>query len=174
MPKWCDNYIVLNNNDHLEIDNLAYVLQQNVNSSYDNGSVTGVCQYFRPMPTIHNNPHDQYSWRIHNWGIQSDIFVQSFEIIDNYHISFHFISHCNSPIQLYHYLSHLGWHFFAYFHEPSIHLIGLFDNQPFSEFNGEFSTHYDFNDKNWIFKIPPDLIDFGMLHKYYQDFLSYK
>lgn len=171
MPNWCDNSLLLENENIEKIEDLMVILQK-IFECPDGSDETliGVCEHLRPPPENINPCND---WRLEHWGIKWDMDVQHCERESDNEVIIHFNSPWGPPIELYKYLTENGWKIKAYFHESGMQFLGVYNNHPDTEYvNNYFMCEYDFGDDTWRYGIPQELIEFGDLDTLYSNHLE--
>ena len=152
MPNWCDNYVVVSNEDKSKIDALEAELS--------NKEGVGTFQHLCPNPA----GEWDYNWSVDNWGTKWDASIIDWERQDDNTVWISFETAWSPPIALYDFLVMKGWEVEAYYHEPGMCFCGKYTNDEGDEF-----YEYDFSDRGSIEAIPSDIEEFTGLLEYHDD-----
>lgn len=149
MPNWCDNSVILSNDDVTKVEALVKVLMD---------KDTEVFQHLRPNPT----GEWDYNWSWENWGTKWDMSIIDWQRYDDNSVWISFETAWCPPIKLYEFLDEEGWGIEAYYHESGCAFCGKFTNE-----DGDQYYEYDFRDRASIEALPQDIEDFTGLLDYH-------
>lgn len=151
MPNYCDNSVILRNDDKSKIDALAEEMSK---KNEDGHSMAEPFNFLRPNPS----GEWQYDWSVENWGTKWEAGIIDWERQGDNELWISFESAWSPPTALYEYLVEQGWDVEAVYYEPGMGYAGQFTTD-----GGDDYYEYDLSDPESIEDIPEDIIDFGDL-----------
>lgn len=154
MPNWCNNIIEISGEQE-EIDKLYDFLEKSEGADW--------FDFFLPMPK--EKKDEWYEWAIENWGCKWNCQAEEWEKNENC-IEFRFDSPWGPPIQLYEYISNLGFTLDAKFLEEGVGLVGQFID------GYEESYNYDISDPDSLDEISDELVEYWDLRSLQEDYLA--
>lgn len=126
MPNWCSNEVTITYNK--ETRNSNTFIQELEKYIDENGG--SFFQYLRPMPEYMARIDDTwYDWRTQNWGCKWDA-CETHIVYSNYlmnTITLQFETPWAPPVELYNFLSELGFKVSATFSEPMMNFKGTYE-----------------------------------------------
>jgi hypothetical protein len=150
MPNWCDNRVILRNDDISKIDALEAEMSK---KNADGHFMAEPFNHLRPNPA----GEWQYDWCVANWGTKWEASIIDWERSDTNEITIYFESAWSPPTVLYEYLFEEGWDVDAVYHESGMGFVGQFI-EGYDEY-----FEYDLTDLQSIEDLPEELIEFGNL-----------
>lgn len=155
MPNWCSNSLTITHEDSAKIDALEAELKK--------GDDAQVFNHIVPRPL--EEEENWYSWNVNNWGTKWDVTPYSWER-DGNRISMNFDTAWSPPTTLYETMEDDGWQVRAFYHEPGMVFIGIYED------GYDDYYEYDITDRESIENLPEELIEYGNLMEEHENWVE--
>jgi hypothetical protein len=157
MPNWCDNRMILRNNNVAKINALEEELSK---KNAEGRSMAEPFQHLCPNPT----GEWDYGWSATNWGTKWDADIIDWERNDPNEITLYCNTAWSPPIALYEHLTEEGWIVDAVYHECGMCFAGTYTSE-----NGDDCYEYDRTDKDSMDNLPSEVMDFAGLEDAHEE-----
>ena len=153
MPNWCDNRATIRHEDKEKIDVIEQELMKKDNGELFNALV--------PRPAAEEE--NWYNWNCENWGCKWDASIIDWARGDDNTIIVYMNTAWAPPLKFYYALIEKHYEVDAVYHEGGMAFCGVFDNG-----NDDY-YEYDITNLESIEALPEELIEFGNLRQWHED-----